>query len=213
MKENDGGYERGYQSCDCFWGSEPSSLIKTLALELCDFKGLRVLDAGCGEGKNAAFLAQQGATVTAVDLSGRAISHAKRDWASLHAIEWVQADIRKFDLGVHPFDVVIAYGLYHCLESSAEIAELHSRLNRATRPGGYHAVCCFNSRNQELDAAHPGFHPCLVEHGFYCGLYDRWELLMQSDADLTETHPDNNIQHTHSMTRILARKGGTNGRD
>ncbi len=65
MKENNGGYEPGYQSCDCFWGSELASLVKTLALELGDFKGLKVLDAGCGEGKNAAFLAERGASVTA----------------------------------------------------------------------------------------------------------------------------------------------------
>jgi len=187
-------------------------LIKTLASEIRDFKGLRVLDAGCGEGKNTAFLAKRG-TVTAVDLSGCAISHAKRDWMSLHAIEWVEADIRKFDLGVHPYDVVIAYGLYHCLESPAQITELHSRLNQVTAPGGYHAICCFNLRRQELEAAHPGFRPCLTEHGFYLSLYHGWELLAHSDRDLTETHPNNNIQHTHSMTRILARKGGTNGRN
>lgn len=125
----------------------------------------------------------------------------------------MQADIRSFDFGSHPYDVVIAYGLYHCLESPTQIGELYSRLNRVTTPGGYHAVCCFNSRRQELEVAHPGFHPCLVEHGFYRGLYDGWELLVQSDNDLIETHPHNNIRHTHSMTRILARKGGTNGRD
>jgi tellurite methyltransferase len=208
-----GGYDRGYESCDCFWGTEPSSLVKALVPHLHEFSGFRVLDAGCGEGKNAAFLSKQGAFVTAVDLSAIAISHAKRDWKTLGGVDWVQADIRTFDVGVQPYDVVIAYGLYHCLGSRAEIAELYSSLSRVTRPGGYHAVCCFNSRKQELDAAHPGFHPCLVEHGFYCGLYDGWEILMQSDADLTEIHPDNNIQHTHSMTRILARKGGSDGGD
>ncbi len=208
-----GGYDGGYKCCDCFWGTEPSSLVKALAPHIHEFSGLRVLDAGCGEGKNAAFLSKQGAAVTAVDLSALAISHARRDWKTLTGINWIQADIRTMDLGVDLYDVVVAYGLFHCLELSAEIAELHSRLSRVTRPGGYHAVCCFNSRNQELEAAHPGFHPCLVEHGYYRGLYDGWEPLMESDTDLTETHPDMNIQHTHSMTRILARKGGTNGRD
>ncbi len=165
-----GGYDNGYRSCDCFWGNEPSSLVKALTPHIHEFSGLRVLDAGCGEGKNAAFLSKQGAVVTAVDLSAIAISHAKRDWKTLAGVDWVQADIRTFDLGAQPHDVVIAYlSVPYCFESPVEIAELHSSLSRVTRPGGYHAVCCFNSRKQELDAAHPGFRPCLVEHGFYCG--------------------------------------------
>src|SRR5258707_12484988 len=101
-----GGYDSGYKSCDCFWGTEPSSLVKALAPHVYRFSGLRVLDAGCGEGKNAAFFSKQGAVVTAVDLSALAISHAKRDWQTLAGIAWVQADIRTLDFGAQPYEVV-----------------------------------------------------------------------------------------------------------
>ena len=51
-----GGYDEGYIASDCFWGEEPGSLIRQLGEVLTDFAGLSVLDAGCGEGKNAVHL-------------------------------------------------------------------------------------------------------------------------------------------------------------
>ena len=209
MSTGNGGYEAGYRDCACFWGKEPSSLVLGLAHQIGDFSKLQVLDVGCGEGKNASYFARCGAKVTAIDISGRALEHARRDWRSFNSIEWICADIRDFEFGPARYDVVVVYGLYHCLDSADSIEALQYRLSTATAPGGYHVVCCFNSRRQELDEAHPGFQPFLASHEFYCGLYTGWEILAQSDRDLTETHPDKNIKHTHSMTRILARKGGT----
>ena len=57
----DGGYDSGYRACPCFWGSDPGSLVSRLATIVPSFTGLQVLDAGCGEGKNAIFLAGKGA--------------------------------------------------------------------------------------------------------------------------------------------------------
>jgi hypothetical protein len=36
--------------------------------------------------------------------------------------------------------------------------------------------------------------------------YGKWEIQYESDEDLEESHPNNNIAHSHSITRILARK-------
>ena len=92
FKKN-GGYEAEYAACDCFWGSEPGSYVRKLAELVQDFSGLRILDVGCGEGKNAAFLAKLGSEVTALEISERALVHAK----SVHAhagIRWICADAR-----------------------------------------------------------------------------------------------------------------------
>jgi len=62
-----------------------------------------------------------------------------------------------------------------------------------------------NSRYQELEA-HPAFRPCLLSHAVYRELYSGWQFLHLSDTDLTEVHAHNNMLHTHSMTRMLARK-------
>ena len=46
------------------------------------FRDLRVLDLGCGEGKNAAFLASRGALVEAIDSSELALANARSAWPS-----------------------------------------------------------------------------------------------------------------------------------
>jgi 2-polyprenyl-3-methyl-5-hydroxy-6-metoxy-1,4-benzoquinol methylase len=206
----DGGYDSGYRVCPCFWGSAPGSLVARLAEIIPCFKGLQVLDAGCGEGKNALFLAGKGAVVQAYDISEFAIQHAE-DLKSGHQGDNVffhAQDIRTIDLGVGSFDVAIAYGLMHCLPDEVEIRSLNTLLQNAVKEGGYLVLCTFNDRFQDL-AAHPGFNPTLLPHAAYLEMFAGWETLEASDKDLHETHPNNDIPHVHSMTRIIARKHGS----
>lgn len=201
----DGGYDDGYKSCDCFWGIQPGSLILRLKDLVGDFSGLRVLDAGCGEGKNAAFLARLGASVDAFDVSDHAIRHAWALWAEHPNINLRVADARRLPMAANSYDIVVAYGLLHCLRTQAEIEGVTQRLMRCTRRNGLHVVCTFNSRHQELHA-HPGFSPVLLPHTFFENLYAKWCVIHSSDTDLHETHPHNKLPHTHSMTRLIARK-------
>lgn len=202
----DGGYDRGYASCPCFWGREPGSLVVMLTRLLGTFDGLSVLDAGCGEGKNAAHFAARGARVVAVDISELAINHAASLWPLDLPITWRSADIREFCAPHCAYDIVLAYGLMHCLPSMDEVAETVAKLQEATKPHGFNILVALNNRHQELSKAHPELKPCLLEHNAYMGFYETWGLLHVSDSDLRESHPHNNIWHTHSITRILARK-------
>jgi cyclopropane fatty-acyl-phospholipid synthase-like methyltransferase len=200
-----GGYEDGYRDCSCFWGTEPGSLIKKLAEFIGTLNNLNVLDVGCGEGKNAVYLASRGATVLAVDISMTAITNGRRYFPEFESITWKVADVLDLRLEVHTFDIVIAYGLFHCLSSADDVAKLINRLQAATKNGGFHVVCCFNSRYQDL-SAHPGFNPILLSHQHIISYYKDWDLLHSSDSDLVETHPHNRIEHCHSMTRFIARR-------
>jgi SAM-dependent methyltransferase len=163
------------------------------------------LDAGCGEGKNAAFLAAAGADVDAFDVSAFAIENGKRQWPEAIGIRWKIGDVRQIDLPKNYYGVVIAYGMLHCLPSAAEVIKTIAILQKATQIDCYNIICSFNDRRQELHA-HPGFSPSLLSHAEYLAAYSFWEVLVESDSDLTERHPHNNLEHTHSMTRILARK-------
>jgi tellurite methyltransferase len=200
-----GGYDDGYRKCPCFWGTEPGSFVRLLGDYISSFAGLAVLDAGCGEGKNAAFLAAAGAVVDALDISTLAIENGLKYWAEYIGIRWRVADIRESDFPKDHYSVVVSYGLLHCMSSAKEINDVIVRLQNATRVGGYNVICVFNDRRQELHA-HPGFSPSLLPHSAYQAAYSSWEVLKESDSDLTECHPHNNLKHTHSMTRILARK-------
>ncbi len=166
---------------------------------------LSVLDAGCGEGKNAAYFALRGAHVRAMDISRQAILNARTAWGPVSRITWEVGDIRIVELPQSKYDVVIAYGLLHCLRNEIEIEAVVDKLKGATKSDGYHVICAFNSRTQDL-SAHPGFTPCLAAHTFYTDLYADWDLIECSDSNLTETHPHNQITHMHSLTRLIARK-------
>jgi tellurite methyltransferase len=207
MQMANGGYDDGYRTCPCLWGKEPGSYVKLLLSRMKSFDGLHFLDAGCGEGKNAAFIAANGGSVEALEISDLAQENGLKAWGSNSLITWRSGDIRQSELTTEAYDVVVAYGLLHCLSTEAEIAQVLNNLKRATRVGGYNVVCAFNRRHQELEA-HPGFSPMLLAHDDYIGAYAKhWEIIASSDSDLVETHPHNGIQHTHSMTRLLVRKG------
>ena len=200
-----GGYDSGYDACPCFWGKEPSSLIRQLVDGSSAVARWRVLDVGCGEGKNAMYLARLGATVHAMDISASAIRNARRAWDDASLVTWEVADACARFFAPAEYDLVVAYGLLHCLPSEHAIGTLIRSLQLATRPGGYNVVCTFNDREQDL-TAHPDLNPTLLAHRQYLNYYRSWELLHESDQDLHETHPNNLLPHSHSMTRMIARR-------
>jgi SAM-dependent methyltransferase len=202
-----GGYDEGYKACPCFWGREPGSLVKWFASVCPSVDGFRVLDAGCGEGKNAVYFARAGAQVRAIDISEAAIANARHAWPAVDNIRWEVADIATAELADRWYDIVVAYGLLHCLPDEGVIRGVVERLQRATKVGGFNIVCAFNDRSQDL-RAHPNFRPCLADHQFYIDLYSDWRILSCSDSDLVESHPHNELVHTHSLTRLVAKREG-----
>lgn len=200
-----GGYDDGYSECSCFWGTTPGSLMTLLERYCTSFAGFRVLDAGCGEGKNAAYVAAKDAIVVAVDVSPLAIANAALTFGDIPRIDFRVADIQQETIEDGTYDIVIAYGLFHCLGSTDAVMNTVRNLQRGTKSGGWNIICAFNDRFQQLDA-HPGFDPVLLPHTLYCELYRDWTAFHVSDSDLQEVHPHNHILHTHSLTRILAQR-------
>jgi SAM-dependent methyltransferase len=200
----DGGYEAGYVACPCFWGHTPGSLVTQLLALRADFIEARVLDAGCGEGKNAYAMAQRGCKVDAVDCSSRAIAVARAQFDH-PGIAWRVADVSTLALAPNSYDIIIAYGLLHCLPSPGAISGLVARFKAATRPNGFNVVCAFDNGPHDL-SAHEGFRPTLLSHQEYLALYAGWQRIAASSSLLYETHPHNRIPHFHSLTRLLVVK-------
>lgn len=106
------------------------SIAHLLPLEL--IRG-RVLELGCGSGRDAAYLGRLGCDVVAVDLSDEAVRAAVRRAQRLAAFHVVQADLQELPLADRSFDVVYSYGALHHLGSPERgLAEAL----RVLRPGG-----------------------------------------------------------------------------
>lgn len=200
-----GGYDDGYNSCACFWGENPGSLINIYETLYPPTKSIRVCDLGCGEGKNSIHFARKGADVFAYDISASAIKNAINAWHDSGSVNWEIADVRKVELGLDNYDLIIAYGLFHCLSRSEDIEKLVNRMKFSVKIGGAIIACTFNDRFQDL-SGHENFSPLLLSHTFYMELFDNFELLYCTDEDLVESHPNNHIVHSHSLTRLIAKR-------
>ena len=201
-----GGYDDGYSSCDCFWGTQPGRLVRELKHYVSTFNNIQVLDAGCGEGKNAFWLAKQGANVLAIDVSVAALSNAQKRQSGELDIDFCNADFTKIEMPHCHFDISLAYGLLHCLSSRAQVRNACQRLKRCTKPGGFIVICAMNDRRTVDRSAHPFLQHCLLPHELYVQEFNDCEILYNTDEDLNESHPNNNVPHTHAMTRLLVRR-------
>ncbi|MGC2222047.1 MAG: class I SAM-dependent methyltransferase [Methylocella sp.] len=111
-------------------------------------QGLQVLDLGCGEGKNAYAFAHVDASVVAVDCSKLAIANGQREFADAK-IDWVVLDAETYLLDCGLFDVIIMYGLLHCLPSLSTISSVIDLAIRKTRTAGFHIIATFNDGPQD----------------------------------------------------------------
>ncbi|MEV4378466.1 class I SAM-dependent methyltransferase [Streptosporangium sp. NPDC049644] len=95
--------------------------------------GSRLLDIGCGTGRDAGHLARNGYTVTGLDLSEPMLAHAR---GRHPGVEFVNADMRSFDLG-RRFDVITCLdsALLYCQEN-ADLTAFLSRCRGHLVPGG-----------------------------------------------------------------------------
>lgn len=71
-------YDRQYDGEEYYWGLMPGEICYDVMKILPPVKPYRVLDIGCGEGKDAVFLAKCGYRVTGGEISERGIEKAKR---------------------------------------------------------------------------------------------------------------------------------------
>ena len=100
------------------------------------------IELGCGEGRNAIYMAKQGITVTALDNSHTAIENAKH----IANGSGVQVDFRCQDIIKDrvngEYDFVYDSGLLHHLPPHRRITYIEL-LERILKPGGYFGLTCF----------------------------------------------------------------------
>jgi len=124
-------WDERYRTADRLWSGKPNP---QLVAQVADLPPGDALDAGCGEGADAIWLASRGWTVTAVDVSAvaldRASAHAAAD--GVH-VNWQREDLLTWDPGPGRFDLVMAQFMHL---PNPELQSLHERLAAAVRPGG-----------------------------------------------------------------------------
>ena len=108
-----------------------------LLSELGDLRPGRALDAACGHGSEAMWLAASGWQVTAVDFSMTALEHGRSTAQTVgpdvaERITWVEGDLGSWAPAPRRFDLVSC--LY--LHVAGSVGEMVNRLGTGVAPGG-----------------------------------------------------------------------------
>ena len=169
----------------------------------------RVLDLGCGEGRNSLYLAGLGCRVTAVDRSERGIAKLL-DVAGSAGIplDGVVADLNDYQV-VDSWDLVMAHGVIDYLDNPTW-RRLLGQVKDATNPGGINAYTCMlftdeHPAGPEFDSA--GFKHALAQ-GELAAFYDDWELVRHDRYVKWDQHPGIPI-HCHPVDKVVARRPGS----
>ena len=163
----------------------------------------RVLDVGCGEGRNAIFLAKQGHSVDAFDLSAAGIAKARAIAQEEGAVVRFSVCDMKNYVFEHDYDVILSHGVLHLPERAARDAFL-LEMQRYTRPDGYHFIGVFTNRLPATPDNAP-FTKSLFDVGELPEKYAGWKIIHHMEGIFQDEHPGG-IRHEHAYERIIAQK-------
>ena len=198
-------YDEKYAQASYYWGVKPSHTCFEVLKRMPPDRRIRLLDIGCGEGRNAVFFARNGYDVTAFDLSPMGVEKTRRlaEQAGVK-VELFEANIVEFRLK-EPFDVLFATGVLHYLpqELRAEVLENYKAF---TNPGGLNAFSVFVAKpfigkapNGEASAQK------WISGELFTHYHDwRIELCAEEIFDCNSGR----VPHQHAVNRMIAVKCG-----
>jgi len=184
-----------------FSGGQPSGEVVEAAGLLP--AGSRFIDIGCGDGRNALYLAAQGHQVTAIDISPVAIAKVQQFAAErgLKIAASVQ-DIAHYVFNTE-YDGIVSTGVLHMFERECWQSLLKS-LRAHTTPGGYHAIGVLTDALPAPEDQKEHFIG-LFKAGELFDLYSEWQIISRRSFQFHDEHP-NGARHHHAGDNLLARK-------
>jgi tellurite methyltransferase len=135
-------WDESYAKDGYFWGVKPSWMCFKVMELLPTTRRLRLLDIGCGEGKDAVFFARCGYDVSAFDLSEIGVEKTKKlaDSANVH-VNVFRADFHDFRLDSE-YDILYSSGVFGYMKPELR-DEIIENYKKYTAPGGLNAFQTF----------------------------------------------------------------------
>jgi len=173
--------------------------------------GMRVLDAGCGYGRNLVHLLRQGCEVFAVDADAAGVDHVRKLSASLQtglpAENFKVGPIEQMPFPSGFADVVICNSVLHFSRDEKHFRTLLNELWRVLKPGGM-LFCRLGSRiGMDFEQVRPNIF--VVGDGSEWFLVDEPMLLALTDelnAVLVDPLKTTIVQDFRCMTTWVLRK-------
>ncbi|MEU4330174.1 class I SAM-dependent methyltransferase [Nonomuraea dietziae] len=198
-------WEERYRGHAAVGGRRPNP---QLVAEAGDLPPGTALDAGCGEGADAVWLASRGWRVTAVDIAATALVRAREHAESLGAdlasrIDWVEADLTSWTPAEERFDLVST----HYVHLAASREALFGRLAASVAPGGTLLIVGHHPSDPHTTHSHgpsPAVHFTAEEvaAGLDPGL---WDIAVAEARSRSATAPDGHEMTMHDAV-VRARR-------
>lgn len=146
-------WDERYAASDQLWSGRVNPVLEAEAAAL---PPGRALDAGCGEGGDAMWLAERGWNVTAVDVSVVAVNRATVEWKRrairAGAAMFKQRDLTEWSPPVRGFGLVSAQYL-HVMPDVRDT--IYQRLADAVQPGGLLLIVLHDRADLAVEIARP----------------------------------------------------------
>jgi len=133
----------------------------------------RALDIATGKGRNALFLAEQGFTVDAIDISAVGLQQAQRQAEQQgRTLNLVQADLERFEFPDSAYDLILNINFL--------LRSLVPKIKNALRPGGYIIFDTYLIDQQDL--GHPRNPAYLLNHNELLDLFRGFRILCYQEG-------------------------------
>jgi cyclopropane fatty-acyl-phospholipid synthase-like methyltransferase len=169
-------------------------------------KNWSILEVGCGEGKNAIFLAEKGFTsIDAFDKSQAGIDKLLRIASQKELLinAWV-GDLLQY-IFPKPYDLIISYGTLHFVEK-AQWKKFIMDSKSNTNIGGLNIFHIFTNKVPASYDIAP-YLKGLADEGELKSLYEDWEIIRFEARVFEDQHPGVE-RHLHASNTIIAKKVG-----
>jgi ubiquinone/menaquinone biosynthesis C-methylase UbiE len=176
-------------------------------------KGMKLLDAGCGSGRNIQYLLQAGVKVYGADASEEAIANVRAMASELAPTlspkNFVVADLADLPFEDAAFEVVLCSAVLHFARDEAHFRGMVQELWRVLQPGGM-LFCRFSTTigmEGKLQQVEPRKYK--MPHGPVWFLADEpllRELVYTLEAELLEPLKTVLVERERSMTTLVLRK-------
>ena len=195
-------WEKSYQEDDTIAFSDQPNTTITEFEHLLHMQS-RVLEAGCGEGQNAVYLAQKGYQVDAFDLSEHGIAKLKRRCEQSNAqVNAFVADLTTYQFKQY-YDMILCFGTLHFVDKDGWKRFIRNA-KEYTNIGGIHIMQIFTDAVPASEDIAP-FAIGLAKDGEMKELYTDWDILQFKSYVFEDEHP-NVPKHMHASNKIVARR-------
>lgn len=194
-------YEDEYSDDSYYWGLAPSHMCYKV-MQMCPpIRKLRVLDIGCGEGKDALFFARNGYVVDAFDIAIMGVEKTKRlaDKIGVH-INVFQANILDYRLE-HQYDIIFSNGVFHYIPVDIR-NQLISDYQEHTAPNGIHSLNVFVKKPFVAPAPEKETNATAWQSGELASYYSDW--LLHEMSEVIFDCNSSGIPHQHCMDTVIA---------